>query len=42
MVWPLLRLRAFFLPAPLPLPRFFPALLTLKTPFHNVSAGTAN
>ena len=40
MIWPLLRFFAVFLPTALPLPRFLPALLTLVTPFHNLSAGT--
>lgn len=40
ITWPLFRFLAVFLPTALPLPRFLPALLTLVTPFHSLSAGT--
>jgi len=38
MTCPLLRFFALFLPAPLPRPRFLPALLTLVTLFQMCSA----
>uniref|UniRef100_A0A1A9ZXL2 Uncharacterized protein n=1 Tax=Glossina pallidipes TaxID=7398 RepID=A0A1A9ZXL2_GLOPL len=40
ITWPLFKSFAIFLPDPLPLPRFFPALLTAVTPRHKSAAGT--
>lgn len=40
ITWPRFRSLAVFFPAPLPRPRFLPALLTEITPFHRWSAGT--
>lgn len=42
MTCPLLRFFALFLPAPLPRPRFLPALLTLVTLFQMCSAVSKN
>lgn len=40
MIWPLFKFLALIFPVPFPRPLFRPALLTLVTPFHKLSAGT--
>lgn len=42
IICPKFRFFMTFFPTVFPLPRFFPALLTLLTPFHKRSAGTIN